>query len=66
MDSGNFLFGIVWHWWTNIRKGVWRDAHLHLFTAKKLSEMLGSNGFIVSKKKMFNYTMGVAFLLKKR
>lgn len=66
MDSGNFLFRLAWYWWTNIRKGVWRDAHLHLFTTRKLSKMLESDGFVISKKKGFNYTMGIAFVLKKR
>lgn len=66
MDSGNLLFKFAWYWWTNIRKGVWKDAHLHLFTTHKLTKMLKSDGFVISKRRAFNYTMGIAFLLKKK
>lgn len=65
MDSGNILFRLVWYWWTNVRKGVWRNSHLHLFTVDKLTKMLKSENFVISRKRSFNYTMGIAFLLKK-
>lgn len=66
IDSGNFLFRIVWYWWTNVRKGVWIDSHIHVFTFKKLETLFKKNGFIVKKKKMFNASMGVVFLLEKK
>jgi len=66
MDSGNILFRASWYWWTNLRSGVWRDAHIHLFNTKKLEKTILKNGFKIKKKKIFNYTMGVAFLLKKK
>jgi ubiquinone/menaquinone biosynthesis C-methylase UbiE len=66
MDSGNFLFRIAWHWWTHMRHGVWEDAHIQVFNAKKLEQMIRDCGFIIEKKKFFNLGMAVAFLVKKR
>ena len=66
MDSGNFLFRAAWYWWTNLRKGVWKDAHIHVFNTKKLEKTILKSGFKIKKKKVFNITMGVAFLLEKK
>lgn len=65
MDSGNFLFQIVWYWWTNIRHGVWRDSHIHTFNTKILENMIKDSGFVITQKKVFNVTMAVVFLLRK-
>lgn len=65
MDTGNVFFQIAWYWWTNMRKGVWKDAHIHAFNTRKLERMIKQTGFIIQKKKIFNKTMAVAFLLKK-
>lgn len=65
MDSGNFLFRIIWHWWTNMRKGVWKDAHIHAFTARKLEELLKKSKLRVKKRKSFNFSMAVVFRLEK-
>lgn len=65
MDSGNILFRTAWYWWTNLRRGVWRDSHIHLFNAQKLEKVIKKSGLKIKKKKNFNFTMGVAFLLKK-
>ena len=66
MDSGNFLFKVSWCWWTKIKKGVWRDAHVHLFNTKKLEKEILKSGFKIKRKFFFNFTMGVAFLLEKK
>lgn len=66
MDSGNLLFHLVWYWWNNIRSSVWKDAHIHYFNTKKLQKMLVNNGFSIKKKKIFNFTMAVAFQLEKK
>ncbi len=66
MDSGNFLFRMVWHWWTNVRHGVWRDSHIHAFNTKILENMIKDSGFVITQKKIFNVTMAVAFLLEKK
>lgn len=65
MDSGNFLFRAIWYWWTNMRKGVWRESHIHFFNAKILENMIKDLGFVIAQKKVFNVTMAVAFLLRK-
>src|SRR3989344_3137619 len=65
MDSGNFLFRLIWYWWTHLRHGVWEDAHIHSFTAEKLENMIQQVGFAIKKKKRFNCSMAIAFQLQK-
>lgn len=65
MDSGNFLFRIIWYWWTNTRNGAWKDAHIHKFNTHILEEKINKSGFKISDKRVFNYTMGVVFCLSK-
>lgn len=65
MDTGNFLFTMIWYWWTHLRRGVWRDSHIHVFNTKKLEDLIEKSGFLIKEKKFFNFTMAVAFLLKK-
>lgn len=65
MDTGNFLFRLIWHWWTHVRNGVWRDSHIHFFDTNKLENLIQKTGFSIKSKKLFNATMAVAFLLKK-
>lgn len=60
MDSGNLLFRLVWYWWNNICKGVWRDAHLHIFNSKKLEVMIDKE-LKIDKQKTFNFKMAVIF-----
>lgn len=64
MDSGNFLFKVVWYLWTNVRNGVWHHSHIYPFDAKKLERMIVKNGFTIAQKKTFNFSMAVAFNLK--
>jgi len=66
MDTGNFLFKVVWHWWTNMMRGVWKDSHIHMFNTTILQNMIKKNGFLITKKRIFNFTMGVAFCLEKK
>lgn len=65
MDTGNFLFKAAWYWWTNLRRGVWRDSHIHAFDAAKLEKMIKNNGFSIVGRRVFNFTMAVAFLVRK-
>lgn len=65
MDSGNFLFRIAWYWWTNLRRGVWRDSHIHTFNADVLQNLILKSGFLIVRKETFNLKMAVAFVLKK-
>ena len=66
MDTGSFLFKIVWHWWTNVMRGVWKDSHIHIFDTTKLQNMLKKNGFLIREKRIFNFKMAVAFCLEKK
>lgn len=66
MDSGNLLFRIIWYWWTNIRRGVWRDSHIHEFSTRILEGIINESEFLIADRKVFNFTMGIAFLLKKK
>lgn len=63
MDSGNILFQFTWFWWTNLRNGVWRDSHIHSFNSQKLEAMIRKTKFHVQSRKVFNYSMAVAFSL---
>jgi ubiquinone/menaquinone biosynthesis C-methylase UbiE len=65
MDSGNIFFQLVWYWWTNMRKGVWKDSHIHAFTAQKLEVILKNSGLLIKEKRFFNWSMAVVFLLEK-
>ena len=65
IDSGSFLFKIVWHWWTNMKKGVWRDSHIHPFNIDMLEKLFARNNMLVEKKLIFNWTMAVIFVLRK-
>lgn len=65
MDTGNILFRIAWYWWTSLRRGVWKDAHIHTFNTKKLESVIIKSGFSIQKKQFFNYSMAIAFLCKK-
>lgn len=66
MDTGNLTFRIIWYWWTHLRRGVWEDAHIHTFNTRKLENMIKGDSFLIGKKKTFNYSMAVAFLLRKK
>jgi hypothetical protein len=65
MDSGNLLFRLAWYWWTNLRNGVWKDSHIHVFNAKILENLLKKSKMVIVRRKYFNMSMGVAFLMKK-
>lgn len=66
MDTGNFLFALVWYWWTHIGKGAWKDSHIHLFNTKELERLILNNDFHVKSKKIFNFSMAVAFTIERQ
>jgi ubiquinone/menaquinone biosynthesis C-methylase UbiE len=64
MDSGNWLFRLIWWFWTRFGKGkVWQDAHLHPFTASQLDVLITQNGLIVKKRQFSHLGMAVSFLI---
>lgn len=65
MDTGNILFNIVWYLWMNFNGKVWKGSHLHKFSSAKLEKMIKDCGFLIEKKKLFNFKMAVVFSSKK-
>lgn len=61
MDTGNFLFQIVWYLWNHLHRGVWKDAHLHKFNSNKLKKLIEDNGLHIIKNRLFNYNMAIVF-----
>lgn len=65
MDTGNLLFKIVWFFWTHVRNGVWKHAHIQEFHTNKLESMIKKSGFFIERKQIFNLSMAVAFKCRK-
>src|SRR3989344_1740157 len=40
MDSGNFLFRIVWWIWENSKGKVWQGAHIHPYHHEELEQII--------------------------
>lgn len=67
MDSGSWLFRLVWELWTRYGRGkVWKGAHLHPFTAQELETLISGNGFLIENKMFSHFGMVVSFALKHR
>lgn len=65
MDSGNFLFRIVWFFWEKSFGKVWQEAHLHPFHHFDLEDLIGKAGFKIKKKIFSHLGMEVVFVLSK-
>ncbi len=65
MDSGSWLFRIVWEIWEKSRGKVWQGAHLHPFHHNELEKLIKKSGFKIIRKKFSNLGMEVSFVLKK-
>lgn len=66
MDSGSGLFRVVWAIWTKWGKGkVWKDAHLHPFTARELEQLIKTCGFRIKYKLISHAGMAISFLCEK-
>lgn len=67
MDSGSIPFRLVWWFWTQWGRGkVWKDAHLHPFSARELESLIVSNGFIIKKGVFSHFGMMVSFLVSQK
>ena len=67
MDSGSLLFRVIWWGWTTFGKGiVWKNAHLHPFTARELEGLIRSNGFTIDQKTFSHFGMAVSFLVSNK
>lgn len=66
LDSGSFLFQIIWFLWKKTGKGrVWNYAHLTYFNVHLLEQLFQNAGLEIEKKTTFNLGMGVCFVLRK-
>lgn len=67
MDSGSFLFNIIWFFWTKIGGGkVWQDSHLYHFNKKKLKKMIISEGFVVDGEVISHFGMAITLRIKNK
>lgn len=65
MDSGSFLFRLVWFIWERSKGKIWKGAHLHPFYHKELEQLIKDAGFKI-KNKIFSFLgMEVTFVLSK-
>lgn len=65
MDSGNWLFRIVWWISEKTISNVWQNAHLHPFKHTELQKIIKKAGFKIIKKQFSHFGMEVSFLLTK-
>lgn len=66
LDSGSFIFQIIWFLWKKTGKGrVWNHAHLTYFNVHLLEQLFQNAGLNIEKKITFNLGMGVCFVLRK-
>ncbi len=64
MDSGSFLFRMVWWFWERSKGKVWQNAHLHPFNHKELEKIIKKSGFRIVKKHFSHLGMEVSFILR--
>lgn len=65
MDSGNWLFRIVWWISEKTISRVWQRAHLHPYHHSELEKLIKKSGFKIHKKYFSHFGMEVSFVLKK-
>ena len=65
MDSGNWLFRIVWFIWEKTSGKVWQGAHLHPFHHRELGNLIKKTGFRIIQKNFTHLGMEVVFIVSK-
>ena len=63
MDSGNWLFRIVWWISEKTISKVWQGAHLHPFKHTELEKVIKKAGFKIKRKYFSHFGMEVSFVL---
>jgi len=67
MDSGSFMFNLIWFLWTHFGKGkVWAGSHLSKFNRHKLKKMITQSGFLIKEEIISHFGMSVTFKLMKK
>lgn len=65
MDSGSWLFKLVWFVWENSKGQIWKRAHLHPFHHRELEQLIKDAGFKIKNKIFSFFGMEVTFVLSK-
>ncbi len=65
MDSGNWVFRVVWFVWEKTTGRVWQGAHLHPFTHVQLEQVVSKSKFKIKNKLFTHLGMEVVFILQK-
>lgn len=65
MDSGNWLFRLIWFFWENTKGRIWQGAHLHPFHHQQLEKLVNQAGFKIKAKVFTHLGMEVTFILTK-
>lgn len=65
MDSGSFLFRLVWFIWEKTTGKIWQGAHLHPFNHNQLEKIIKDVGFTVNSKILSFLGMEVTFILQR-
>ena len=63
MDSGNWLFRVIWFVWERTKGKVWRGSHLHPFHHNELESIVARAGFKIKRKIFSHWGMEVVFVL---
>lgn len=65
MDSGNWLFKIIWFCWEHTLGRVWQGAHLNTFHHSELEGIVKKAAFKIDKKIFTHFGLEVVLVLKK-
>jgi len=65
MDSGNWMFKVIWAIWEKTAGKVWGDAHLHPINHSYLEKLVLQSGFNVKSKIFTHFGMEVVLVLVK-
>lgn len=65
MDSGNFLFRLIWLIWENTTGKIWKGAHLHPFHHNGLEKVIKKSCLKVRQKFFTHLSIEVTFILSK-
>jgi len=65
MDSGNFLFRLIWLIWENTTGKIWKGAHSHPFHHNGLEKVIKKSDLKVRQKFFTHLSMEVTFILSK-
>lgn len=66
MDSGSFIFRVVWFFWEKTYGRIWQKAHLNPYHHSDLEDLVMKSGFKVIKKYFTHFGMEVVFIIEQQ